>query len=331
MTRSIVELESSGITLEANEAVAIAQQLISDLLNQRANELQPPYGPPSPDNVWLGDDGSVVCRGCSTTPAVSEVGIFLETLLTADSRRVPGGLRYTIARALLNVDVPPFDSLDDLSRDLKRHEHGARADLVRGVLTRARGERTAALSPVERRTARASASELRRALREADARWYEYQPTATPARVLDVHPPALPPRDRSTTAAAACLAAGLALIGTGEFMHRRQPLIPVTPMAPIAAQPVYVEAPRVELEPGILAVRDVPSGSTRLVREPRRVVVKYAVARSSTPAVRRQAGSRPSDRKASPAVGAQGKPTRSVIDRLRLGWLRTAFKVRSDL
>lgn len=325
MTSSIAELRAKGITFEATEAVAVAQQLISDLLTHPTDEVQPPDGPPSVDTVWLRDDGSVVCRGCRMTPAVYEVGIFLEALLPAGSPRVPGGLRYTIARALLNVDVPPFDSLADLSRDLERHERGQRVEVVRGVLARASGPRTDTLSLVERRRARASASELRRALREADARWYEHQPQLTPAAVIDLYP-ALPPRDRTTTAAAACLAAGLALICTGEFMGRRQAPILVTRPAPIVAQTAAAAPPLVEAERGFIVVRDVPSSPARAAhRAARRVVVKRAIARPSTPAVRRQTGSHPSDR------GQVRPPSRGVLDRLRLGWLRTAFNVHSDL
>jgi hypothetical protein len=327
MTCSVAELRARGITIEPAEAVAVAQQLISDLLNHRASEVQPPYGPPSADNVWLHDDGSVVCRGCKTTPAVSEVGIFLEALLPAGSPRVPGGLRYTIARALLNVDVPPFDSLADFSRDLERHERGQSADLVRRVLARASGEPAVALALVERRRARASASELRRALREADARWYEHQPPVTPAPVIDLYPPALPPRERTTTAAVACLAAGLALICTGEFMHRRQTPILVTQTAPAVAQTAAAAPPRAEVERGIIAVRDVPFSAVRASRpDAPRVVVKRAVARRSTPAVRRPAAaSRSFDR------GQVRPPSRGVLDRLRLGWLRNAFNVHSAL
>ena len=90
---------------------------------------------------------------------------------------MPGGLRYTIARALLEVDVPPFDSLDDFSRDLARHEHGDRAGIVRRLL---RASRLSAVGARRYRrpidgTCHAPATELRRALREADARLYEYQ------------------------------------------------------------------------------------------------------------------------------------------------------------
>jgi len=195
MTRSIAELLASGITVKAEEAVAIAQQLIRSVRDRHdTDEARPPYGPPSAENVLLTDEGAVYCRACQTRPAVSEIGIFLESLLSHGSPRVPGGLRYTIARALLNVDVPPFDSLDDLSRALERHEHGRRADLVRGVLARADGEQPAATLALVERRKRASASELRRALRDADARWFEHQRPLPRDPVIDLLPPAQPAR-----------------------------------------------------------------------------------------------------------------------------------------
>ena len=161
--------------LEADEAVAIAQQLIAALRDLReTDEVQPPYGPPSTENVFLKEDGTVLCRGCKATAEVSDIGHFLESLLPEGSPRVPGGLRYTIARALLNVDVPPFGSLDDFSRDLARHEFGDRAAAVRRALARYGAVSAAAAVPrVDRRRQHASVTDLRRALREADARLFE--------------------------------------------------------------------------------------------------------------------------------------------------------------
>jgi len=339
MRTSIVELRTAGITLDADEAVAIAQQLIRALRDQEdADETQPPFGPPSPDNVFLKDDGSVVCRGCTITPAVSEVGIFLDTLLPARSPRVPGRLRYTIARALLNVDVPPFDSLDDLSRDLARHQRGTPADLVRGVLARFDSAHAVATLSIADRRRHLSSSALRRALREADMRLYEHQhqrcvdvaepsgvdadPTAVDADVdtdpIVGHaaPIVAPPRRRTMMAAAAGLAAGLALMGTGEFMDRRQAPIVVTQTAPLGPQVAEAHASRVTTERGTIAVRQIRSSPIRASRpEARRLSVRRTP-RPSAVAVRRQAPSAPS---------------RSVLDRLRLGWLRRVFTHHSDL
>jgi hypothetical protein len=359
MTISIADLTAAGMTFEAFEAVAVAQQLI-EASRGPVDEAQPPYGPPSAGNVFLKEDGSVVCRGCWTTPSVAEVAIFLEALLVPGSPAVPGALRYTIARALLNVDVPPFDSLDAFSRDLSRHEYGDRAVIVRRALARAK--RQGLLVPgsrVDRRRSRTSATTLRRELREAEVRLYQrlhqpgQQPDENPAviDVIAIAPTPLP--GRSLDAAAVCLAAGLSLFATGEFIHNRHAAIPGPPPAP-PAQLIAAESPRVApdapcaepvcptvavasdraaiagrdhalrptvagaSERGIILVRDVapkPVRAQRADARARRVSVKPAE-RAATATAGRQAESHP--------------PSRGVLDRLKLGWLRTTFAVRSD-
>src|SRR4051812_14710227 len=174
-TASVAEVQRAGVTIEAEEAVAIAQRLIAALRSgDRASAAGPPYGPPTPDTVCLGDDGSVVCRTCEATPAVSEIAILLQGMLPPQ-RRVPGGLRYTIARALLDVDVPPFDSLDDLSETLQRYQRGPRALIGRRVMRRL-GRRRALrrLGEVDGRR-QPRTTERGRARREADARLYLQQ------------------------------------------------------------------------------------------------------------------------------------------------------------
>ena len=332
MAISIAELTAAGIQFEADEAVAIAQQLIERLRDPHAgHDVEPPYGPPSAETVCLKSDGTVVCRGCGTTPAVSEIGIFLQSLLRGGTMRVPGGLRYTIARALLDVDVPPFDSLADFSRDLARHEHGDRAGIVRRLLARASCPPLAlVVSATDRRTRHAPATDLRRALREADARLYEYQRLRN-QQVMEIK---APPRARTMTATAACLAAGLALIGTGELMHRRTGPVAVPTPAPIAAQSsapdiaarttvpdIAVQSsapdrlPPGAPEAGVIAVTDAPSMSASASRpEVRRIAVKRT--KRPTPTASRPSSSRPA--------------SRGVLDRLRLGWLRNAFSPRSS-
>src|SRR5438270_82443 len=169
---SIAEVQQAGIAIEADEAVAIAQQLVAAMRRPDAISIvEPPFGPPTTRNVYVSADGRAICRACETTPAVSEMAIFLQSLLSP-SVHVPGGLRYTLARALLDVDVPPFDSLDDFSETLARYERGPREQAVRRLFDRLHGRR--ALVPVvavERRR-RSPSTELRRALRESDARLY---------------------------------------------------------------------------------------------------------------------------------------------------------------
>src|SRR5215208_6902766 len=88
------------------EAIAIVQELMTYVPTD--TRPRPPFGPPSLDNVRISRDGSVECLGCDATPGVSEIAMLLEQLLPRGGpERVPGGLRYTIARALLEVDAPP--------------------------------------------------------------------------------------------------------------------------------------------------------------------------------------------------------------------------------
>src|SRR5262249_11102173 len=116
--RTIADVISSGIRLEAHEAGAGAQGLIASGNDVR---LTTPLGPPTIDNVVLERDGSVVCTACATTPAVYEIGILLESMLPRGGMvRAPGALRYAMARALHEVDAPPFDTLAECAAALAR-------------------------------------------------------------------------------------------------------------------------------------------------------------------------------------------------------------------
>jgi hypothetical protein len=154
--------------LTSSEVVAVLRQLIASFDSDF--DPVPPFGPPSIDNVHLQSDGSVVCPGCATTPAVLEIGILLDSLLSRDtSIKVAGALRYTIARALLDVNAPPFDSIADLAAAFERHEPGDCQRIVADLYTRATANvmrvRTAGH---ERRRSSPSVAELRRQLRQAD-------------------------------------------------------------------------------------------------------------------------------------------------------------------
>jgi TolA-binding protein len=165
---SLRDVIDRGVELQYYEAVAIAQQLIA-LLD---GDVQPklPLGPPSLDSVRLGPDGSVICSTCATGPAVSEIAILLQAMLPrGGTTRVPGALRYTIARALCDVDAPPFGSLAELSAALMRQEAGDRFGVLRDLYSRATATppRVVALNR-ERRRHTPSVSELRRQLRDVD-------------------------------------------------------------------------------------------------------------------------------------------------------------------
>ena len=172
---TLADLFKAGVTLAPHEAVAIAQQLINDPADALP---QPPFGPPSVHNVSIDASGAVTCRACETTPAVSEIAIFLQSMLERGPTRVPGALRYTIARALLDVDAPPYDSVAELSESLDRFEHGDRRQVIADVAARARTAAAPAAAVVAFRTAidrrqmMPSATDLRRELRQVDALLY---------------------------------------------------------------------------------------------------------------------------------------------------------------
>jgi hypothetical protein len=309
---SIAELQQAGVTLEATEAVAIAQQLIHSLREADGGSVEPPYGPPVSSNVFLNADGSVTCRGCDTIPAVFDVAIFLDGLLPP-SPRAPGGLRYAIARAMLAVDVAPFDSMEDFSQALAKYEIGAREDVVRRLLQRSSSLLVTSLPTKDRRQPRGSVTELRRELRDADLRLYQQR------IALSAHDASSrAPRDRTMLGAAMCVVVGVLLFVSGELMQsRRMPPAMATPPPPpppatmgtagSATPPVALPQPA---EPGSVRT-SVPAP---IVRPPaRRSSVKPSSKRPKTVVPQ---SARPSDR-------------RGVLDRLHMRWLRVAF--RDDL
>jgi predicted nucleic acid-binding protein len=316
-TASVAEVQSAGVTIEAEEAVAIAQQLIAALRSgDTVDAAEPPYGPPSRANVYLDADGSVICRACETTPAVSEMAILLQAMLPAESGRVPGGLRYSIARALLDVDVPPFDSLDDFADTLRRYERGSRPQMVRRVLQRLDARRALVPMAMADRRRHARATELRRALREADARLY-LQKVASEAITVTVTP--TPPRPRRLRGAAACVAAGLLLIISGEFIDGRyravSPAPPIaSPAPPIVSPAAGVIARDVALMPD--ERRPLNNAEGRIANAGRRPA---NAERRSVPVKRVVRAQAPRER------AHKGSSSRGVLDRLRLNWLRSVF------
>ena len=133
---SLGDLGARGITLTAAEALAVAQSLF-EAGTAGVDDAQPPFGPLSRENILLRSDGTVTSRACATTPTVLEAAILIEELLPEGPSRVPGPLRYALARALHEVAAPPYDSLADFSRALRRFETGRRAAIVRGLHARA--------------------------------------------------------------------------------------------------------------------------------------------------------------------------------------------------
>jgi hypothetical protein len=170
------EIVDAGVRLDAQEAVAIVHQLISS--SQIDVPGGPPQDPPSLHNVSIDADGSVACHGCRTAMSVFEAGTLLQTMVPHGSpTRVPGALRYAIARALQDVVAPPFASIDEFSATLDRFDTADRRAVVSQLFARALpacGRQPAPALPVEptERRRGPSAAELRRQLREADAERY---------------------------------------------------------------------------------------------------------------------------------------------------------------
>jgi hypothetical protein len=314
-TASVTEVRGAGVTIDAEEAVAIAQQLMAALRSgANANAVERPHGPPAPENVYLDEHGSVFCRASETTPAVSELAIFLQAMLPGGSVHIPGGLRYAIARALLDVDVPPFDSLEDFSETLTRYERGSRQRIVRRVLQRLDARRSLVPVYAGERRRHPHATPLRRALRDADARLYLQKVASEAATVTVITPPARP---HGVRGAVASIAAGLLLIVTGEFIdgwHR-----PALPPPRAATPPARVVARDVALVPAEPRTRNAELRT--LNPEPRTLNPEVRRPRPSAKRVSRIGQARPARDRARKAAASE----RSVLDRLRLNWLRTVF------
>jgi hypothetical protein len=331
-TASIAELQRAGVTLEAGEAVAVTQQLIHALRTCSPPTLEPPYGPPTAETVVLGADGTVSCTGCGATPAISEVAIFLEALLPPGSPRVPGGLRYTIARALLEVDVAPFDSLDAFSAALVRYERGDRGEIVRRLVQRSESAcAVAAFMQADRRRPRATATELRRALREADACLYAHHASARVASPRSVASPAVVsgrPAMRNASAIAACLGAGMMLVAAGEFMQRSEAPKPAAAPASVAAPALLpaalINPPAPTLLVGTLPAPPPATASSR-IDLPRSAPQVRGTSRDRTD---RSSSTRAA--RAAAKIKKTGAQRPGVLDRLKLQWLRKVFVIRED-
>jgi hypothetical protein len=344
MAYSIAELLHTGVGLRPNEAVAIAQKLINDLHDEPPH---PPFGPPSIDNVTIDEFGTVTCRACAVKPAVAEIGILLEAMLPSGTW-LPGGLRYTIARALLNVDASPFDSIAELSSALSRFERNDREAVIRDLVERAltimtEGAAPAAIipfktsSPGRVRTERrhpvpaAVAAELRRDLRRADLERYQRQMAARDLRG------ALRRQKRPLGVVMAGLGAGILLIASGELMNvggggeREEAMPAMAAPAPRLPQPAAAFLPPAFVSDGGSpgsAVRATPA-ATVSGRMPSRSTSLLPASRSV-----RKAEGRPKPRVAQTAGPDQShRRPRSggVLARLRLQWIRSIFTYRRDL
>jgi hypothetical protein len=147
------------------------------------------------------------------------VAIFLQGILPSMPSHMVGSVRYLVARALLDVDAPPFDSLEDFSRALARHERGDRTEVVRRLLDRARSDilaRSGEAALVDRRRTVPGIAELRRELRERDERVYDQQ---LALNALQAMASGTQPATSRGLALIAGLAIGVTMVGTGEVLY----------------------------------------------------------------------------------------------------------------
>jgi hypothetical protein len=276
MLVSLADLRRAGIAIRADEAVAIALKLIHD---RRLLPPVAPAGPPSLNSVCIGDDGSVGCRGCDATPGVAEIAILLEELLPEGARGVPGALRYIVARALHDVDAPPFDSLAALSAALSRHEHGDRDATIRRLAARAGAAFAQSDRSDERRRGRSTPGDYRRLLREADEKLYRQQLALdTVTTAVDPAAPSrfFPASRRALGVALAILIGFLILVSaaalrTGSSAAAPPVSAPSGPAARASAERPHTEADRA-VEPARRAAnpapRPRPRAQTRTVKHP---------------------------------------------------------------
>ena len=331
---SIAELKRLGVLFRAEEAVAVAQQLI-DATRQAAaadESAGAPFGPPPLENVFVDSDGRVTCSACESTLVVSEVAIFLQSLLPAGGNSVHGSLRYAIARALLEVDAPPFDSVDEFSGVLRRFERGDRQDVLRGMIHRAfparrlvgssavssyetthEGRRDAdeTAPAVERRRTEPRVAELRRDLHEADRRAYDLQRAVD---ALVAMAPAAPSKRSRRLAIVAGVAFGLAFAAGATLLRvsgRAEPVTRAVPPAPPAPHPTPLKSATADAPVHAVA----PAASSPA---PRREQIRPASRPVREPAVRR---AKPD---AAPARERAQKPSS------RLRWLRGKIAIRTD-
>lgn len=189
-TATLDDLLKTGVRLSAHEAVAVVQQV----LTARGDHADDEEGATTPDEVMLHANGSVSHR---RVPSVEGAGRLLDAMLSCGPGiRVPGALRFTIARACHSVDAPAFESVAALSSALERFERGGREEVVRQLAVRS--GLTSAPAPMEtdarpERRSAPHASALRRDLREADARLFALRQQTAPALTAQVEAVAASP------------------------------------------------------------------------------------------------------------------------------------------
>ncbi len=229
----LAEVLARGVAVAPHEAIAIVQTLIGRSPGSGKTP-RPPFGPPTLDNVELTRDGLVECAACAVTPVVLEMAALLRHIIPRSATGVPAGLRRALDRGLLEVDEPPFDSVAQFSAVLEPFEQGDRAQVVAALWRRAQPPSEAYIVRTHDRRRGPSRDELRRQLRDADARYYD-EVVAPVRRSIRPHV--------QVPAMALGIAAGLALITAGEVMHAWRVEAPSPAPIAVAVDAARVKAP----------------------------------------------------------------------------------------
>jgi hypothetical protein len=280
-------------TLQPAEAVAIVQQLIHA---PAPTSLTEPFGPPTAATVFVGTDGSVTCTTCDAPLVVSELAALLDVMLPpgGTSPIVPGGLRYIVARARMEVDAPPFDSVFEFSQALARHERGDRSAVIQSALARIKAH--GADDRLERRRTDPAVTVLRRQLRDADVRVYDQQRAIDALSAMSTRPPA---GNRAGVLAAGVLI-GLAFVGAGELMRHDTNV----------TSPPVVSASNVPSPPPAAVVPPVPPQVTAPAGRAAKTPVVHPVKRT--------------------APTSTSSRDRTSQRSRRFQWLKTRFVLRAD-
>jgi hypothetical protein len=227
-----------------------------------------------------------------------------------------------IARALLEVDAPPFDSVEEFSDALARFEPGERTQLLRELLARAQtNARFKSRSSIgRRRVTSTSIDDLRAALHAADARLLEQK--------LAIEKPAAapPPQPRRWMVAVAACLTGAAALCAGDAISRRLTTPSGSPSVSPSTSTSTSTSSKAAGTPGFAMpaagdVRAVPAAD--IVLAPPLPAPKVSSIPNRTVRTPGRVSSKPTLRKA--PRPQRSNENRSLLKRLRLDWLRKPF------
>jgi WD40 repeat protein len=152
---SLQDLIADGTTIHPHEAVTIVQQVCRYLAWK--SSLDEPIRVPPIDQIRVDAAGEAVItelKPAATPVTVADLARLLEALLPPPGRSqrqaVPGPLRFTIARAIADVDARPFTSVADFCTALARFELEPSRQAIGALFDRWRTSRAgAAAAPAQ--------------------------------------------------------------------------------------------------------------------------------------------------------------------------------------